>query len=153
MWSCLPPRRQAWNTSILVSRLGGANALLGQQLVGACAPRAGAAGLPCWLENAPRAAVYAPPEPHPPPTFSSPTNLPRPPLRAAGAYLIDNGRTLILWLGQALPPAFYQQAFGLQGPPQDTSGVCGAGWECSVCCPARLAGQLSLLPSPAGLAL
>lgn len=41
----------------------------------------------------------------------------------AGAYLIDNGRTLILWLGQALPPAFYQQAFGLQGPPQDTSGL------------------------------
>ncbi|RMZ56193.1 hypothetical protein APUTEX25_002383 [Auxenochlorella protothecoides] len=30
----------------------------------------------------------------------------------AGAYLIDNGRLCILWLGAALGPAFYEQVFG-----------------------------------------
>lgn len=48
-----------------------------------------------------------------------------PPPPSAGAYLIDNGRTLILWLGQALAPQFYAQAFGVQAPPQDTAGEGG----------------------------
>lgn len=39
----------------------------------------------------------------------------------AGAYLVDNGRVLILWVGQAAPPAFYQQVFGVQEAPQDAS--------------------------------
>lgn len=42
---------------------------------------------------------------------------------AAGAYIVDNGRMLILWLGQAVPPSFYAQVFGVQGPPQDTAGA------------------------------
>ncbi|EFN54134.1 hypothetical protein CHLNCDRAFT_135519 [Chlorella variabilis] len=41
----------------------------------------------------------------------------------AGAYIVDNGRMLILWLGQAVPPSFYAQVFGVQGPPQDTAGL------------------------------
>lgn len=41
----------------------------------------------------------------------------------AGAYLVDNGRMLILWLGQALDPSFYSAVFGVQAPPQDTSGL------------------------------
>lgn len=45
------------------------------------------------------------------------------PLSAAGAYVVDNGRLLMLWVGQAAPPAFYHQVFGLQGPPQDNTGA------------------------------
>lgn len=29
----------------------------------------------------------------------------------------------MLWLGQALPPAFYGQVFGIQGPPQGNDGL------------------------------
>lgn len=81
-----------------------------------------------------------------PPTLPTPWQPPPPP--AAGAYLIDNGRTLILWLGQALPPAFYQQVFGLQGPPQDATGAhragrAGRGWLTS---PGHAAGHARWAP-------
>ena len=47
-----------------------------------------------------------------------------PPARpAAGAYFIDSGRVCILWLGSALSPSFYQQAFAVGGPPADGSAL------------------------------
>lgn len=57
-----------------------------------------------------------------PPDFNNPTPLLTYPHPAAGAYLVDNGRVLILWVGQAAPPAFYKQVFGVQEAPQDASG-------------------------------
>lgn len=37
----------------------------------------------------------------------------------AGAYLIDNGRVMILWLGSATPQQFYNAAFGQGASAQD----------------------------------
>ena len=70
-----------------------------------------------------------------PPPGSTPTATHRVPLppttppgveyfNPAGAYLIDNGRLVILWLGQQLPPGWYTAAFGVAAPPHDTSGLC-----------------------------
>jgi protein transport protein SEC24 len=36
---------------------------------------------------------------------------------------VDNGRILVMWLGQACPPSFYSQAFGVQSLPPDASGL------------------------------
>lgn len=39
----------------------------------------------------------------------------------AGAYLIDNGRVAILWLGTATPPSFYADVFGPDSASKDPS--------------------------------
>lgn len=39
----------------------------------------------------------------------------------SGAYLIDNGRLAVLWLGSATPPAFYDAAFGPGAAGRDPS--------------------------------
>lgn len=88
----------------------------------------------------------SPPRPDPPaPHASLPPHGPA----AAGAYIVDNGRTLILWVGQAAPPTFYQQAFGLQGPPQDATGAgpcCVRSLVCRApCCHLPSARRLPLL--------
>ena len=36
---------------------------------------------------------------------------------ARGAYLVDDGRRLLLWLGKMLEPAFVADLFGPSGPP------------------------------------
>jgi len=36
---------------------------------------------------------------------------------ARGAYLVDDGRRLLLWLGKMLEPSFVSAVFGPQGPP------------------------------------
>ncbi len=36
-------------------------------------------------------------------------------LNPAGAYLMDNGRVFVLWLGQALQPAFIAQVRSHRG--------------------------------------
>lgn len=73
--------------------------------------------------------------PHPSALLSSHVPPCLPP--AAGAYVVDNGRLLMLWLGQALSPSFYAQVFGVQGPPQDASGAC----ECVLLCGPGLGSQ------------
>lgn len=63
-----------------------------------------------------------------------------------------------MWLGQAVPPSFYQQVFGVQGPPQDGSGGrgrqrAGAGRGAVFLCarPPTWAAVLAVLPDQAAL--
>lgn len=56
-----------------------------------------------------------------PPT--SPLSLER--LEGSGAYLLDNGRIFIVWVGRGVAPEFMQQVFGLgnNATPQELAGI------------------------------